>query len=179
MQKNCKIVSIFLLHVFLLSLIFNPLINTFTKIFGQSGISSINKLYKSIIKLGSYGTGNGQFISPAGIAIDSANNVYVTDAGNNRIQKFSNNGTFITTWGSYGTGNGQFNSAKDIDLDSIDSVYVTNSNTASGSNPVQKFSNNGTFITTWGYEGSGNGQFISPAGIAIDSANNVYVSDLD
>jgi DNA-binding beta-propeller fold protein YncE len=88
MQKQCKIASIFLLHIFLLSLIFNPLNGAFTKIFGQSRIAHIDKLYQSNIELGSYGTGNGQFESPAGIAIDSANNVYVVDAGNNRIQIF-------------------------------------------------------------------------------------------
>ena len=179
MQNNSKTVSILLLQIFLLSLIFIPIIFTFTKIFGQSEISSTNKLPQFNIKWGSYGTGNGQFISPSGIAVDSSDNVYVVDAGNNRIQKFTNNGTFITTWGSYGTGNGQFNSAIDMDVDSSDKVYITNSNTGSGSNPVQKFTNNGTFITTWGYEGSGNGQFISPSGIAVDSSNNVYVSDLD
>ena len=34
-------------------------------------------------------------------SVDSAGNVYVADTGNNRIQKFTSNGTFITTWGSY------------------------------------------------------------------------------
>jgi hypothetical protein len=29
--------------------------------------------------------------------------VYVTDSGNNRIQKFKNNGNFIRTWGTFGT----------------------------------------------------------------------------
>ena len=135
MQNQYKIASIFLLHIFLLSLIFNPLNGVFTKTFGQSGIAPINKLYQSSIKLGSYGTGNGQFISPAGIAIDSANNVYVVDAGNNRIQKFSNNGTFITTWGSYGTGNGQFISPAGIAIDSANNVYVVDA----GNNRIQIF----------------------------------------
>jgi tripartite motif-containing protein 71 len=46
------------------------------------------------------------------------------------------------------------------------------------SNQVQKFTNNGTFITSWSSRGSGDGQFISPAGIAVDSSNNVYVTDM-
>src|SRR4051812_10111307 len=173
MQNNSKTVSILLLQIFLLSLIFIPIIFTFTKIFGQSGISSTNKLHKFNIKWGSYGTGNGQFISPSGIAVDSSDNVYVVDAGNNRIQKFTNNGTFITTWGSYGTGNGQFISPSGIAVDSSDNVYVVDA----GNNRIQKFTNNGTFITTWGSYGTGNGQFISPSGIAVDSSDNVYVVD--
>ena len=46
MQNNSKTVSILLLQIFLLSLIFIPIIFTFTKIFGQSGISSTNKLHQ-------------------------------------------------------------------------------------------------------------------------------------
>ena len=40
--------------------------------------------------------------SPSGIATDTSGNVYVTDTVNNRIQKFSSNGTFITKWGEKG-----------------------------------------------------------------------------
>ena len=43
-----------------------------------------------------------------GVAVDSSGNVYVADSGNNRIQKFDSNGTFITKWGSTGTADGQF-----------------------------------------------------------------------
>ena len=39
------------------------------------------------------------FSSPSGIATDTSGNVYVADKGNNRIQKFTSNGTFITKWG--------------------------------------------------------------------------------
>ena len=41
--------------------------------------------------------------SPEGIAVDHVGNVYVADTGNNRIQVFSSNGTFISKWGEYGS----------------------------------------------------------------------------
>ena len=34
-----------------------------------------------------------------------------------------------------------------------------------------------TYLFQWGSQGSGNGQFAAPEGIAIDSSNNVYVAD--
>ena len=46
------------------------------------------------------GSGDGQFHDPTGVAVDGAGNVYVTDANNNQVQKFTSNGTFVTQWGS-------------------------------------------------------------------------------
>jgi sugar lactone lactonase YvrE len=50
---------------------------------------------------GSFGSGNGQFGSPTGMAIDASGNVYVADSGNNRVQKFGHQpvSVEITTWG--------------------------------------------------------------------------------
>src|SRR5262245_9461033 len=62
-----------------------------------------------VLQWGSQGTGDGQFNFPAGVAVNSAGQVYVADFGNHRIQKFDANGNFITQWGSQGTGDGQFN----------------------------------------------------------------------
>src|SRR5437870_8169714 len=61
-----------------------------------------------VTKWGSFGSGDGQFNQPRGVAVDGSGNVFVDDTGNNRIQKFTNTGTFVTKWGSFGGGNGQF-----------------------------------------------------------------------
>jgi DNA-binding beta-propeller fold protein YncE len=44
--------------------------------------------------------GNGQFIIPMRIAIDSTGKVYVADQVHQLIKKFTNDGTFITSWSS-------------------------------------------------------------------------------
>ena len=40
--------------------------------------------------------------------MDGSGSVYVTDTLNNRIQKFTADGTYMTQWGSEGSGDGQF-----------------------------------------------------------------------
>src|SRR5919108_2252141 len=44
---------------------------------------------------------------------------------------------------------------------------------------IQKFDTDGKFITKWGTEGEGEGQFKIPHGIALDpSGSSVYVTDM-
>ena len=92
---------------------------------------------------GQQGTSNGRFNQPLGITVDFAGTAaYVTDSGNNRVQKFDLNGTFLTKWGTSGTGNGQFSAPYGIAIDSAGDVYVADT----GNSRIQRFSPTGTFI---------------------------------
>jgi len=44
---------------------------------------------------------------------------------------------------------------------------------------VQKFDSSGTYLGQWGSLGGGNGQFVSPLGVAVDASGNVYVADMN
>ena len=129
--------------------------------------------YSFLGKWGALGSGVGQFNFPHGIAIDNSGEVYVADLVNNRIQKFSPSGVFITTWGSSGSGNGQFNWPGGVAIDNADNVYVSDKE----NNRIQEFGPSGVFINSWGSLGAGNGQFDWPESIAVDSSGNFYVSD--
>jgi DNA-binding beta-propeller fold protein YncE len=120
---------------------------------------------------GSYGSGNSQFNSPSGVAVDASGNVYVTDRNTNRVEKFTTNGTYISQWGSKGSGAGQFNAPYGVAVDSTSNVYVIDEV------HVEKFTSSGTFITQWGSIGSGPGQYNGPGWVAVDSSGNVYVTD--
>ena len=108
---------------------------------------------------------NGQFISPEGIAVDPSGNVFISDNGNNRVQKFDSNGNFLAKWGTNGTANGQFISPEGIAVDPSGNVYVTNYN----SNTIIKFDSNGNFLAKWGTN--------NPEDIAVDPSGNVYVTN--
>lgn len=77
----------------------------------------------------------GQFRSPWGISVDEVGDVYVSDTGNQRIQKFDNDGNFVTQWGGFGNAEGQFNFPYGISLDNRGSVFVVDS----GNMRVQQF----------------------------------------
>ena len=67
---------------------------------GQQLTDEENQLYVSsnnpVLKFGQRGNGNGTFFSPCGIAIDYENVLYVADAGNRLIQKFTADGQFLS-----------------------------------------------------------------------------------
>ena len=144
-----------------------------------------------VTKWGTYGSGHGQFSTPVGIALDSSGNVYVSEERNNRVQKFTATGTFIGTWGTLGSGDGQFNAPMGIAIDSAGYVYVADTlNNRIQKFKIQKFNVSlpcpeGTtlivfgacFVTKWGAQGPGDGQFKGPRGLAIDPSGDVYVAD--
>jgi tripartite motif-containing protein 71 len=76
-------------------------------------------------KWGSFGSADGQFSCPVGIAVDDNGNIYVADGFNHRIQEFSPDKSFITQWGNEGPGNGQFYLPDEIAVDNRGSIYVT------------------------------------------------------
>jgi len=133
-----------------------------------------------IKKWGSEGAGEGQFDLPYGVDVDSQGNVWVADRNNARIQKFDSEGNFLLKFGSEGSGDGQVSHVEHIALDKYDNIYVNDpqsDKSGSGIPRVQKFDTNGNFITKWGSKGTGNGQFIDPEHLALDSDGYVYVSD--
>lgn len=57
---------------------------------------ALAETYSFIIAWGGNGTGNGQFSLPLGVTVNGSGNVYVADDGSDRVEKFSNDGTFAT-----------------------------------------------------------------------------------
>jgi sugar lactone lactonase YvrE len=67
---------------------------------------------------GNNGTANGQLYSPYFIDVDSQHNVYIVDLDNSRIQKFTADGKFLSSWhNSIGT-------IADLLIDNSDTIYA-------------------------------------------------------
>ena len=67
-----------------------------------------------LAKWGTFGTGEGEFSDPWGIAVDEGHNLYIADTGNNRIQKFTSDGIFVTAWGDSIHGDIRFSRPKTL-----------------------------------------------------------------
>ena len=118
-------------------------------------------------KLGSYGTGIGQFKHPQGVTFDSHNHLYVVDRYNNRVQKFNIKGNHLHQFGSYGQHDGQLHEPYGVTIH-YNKVYIADRR----NERVSVFQTNGKFCFTFGSP-----YLASPRDVAVSSGNQLVVSD--
>jgi predicted membrane-bound mannosyltransferase/DNA-binding beta-propeller fold protein YncE len=136
---------------------------------------------------GSQGANPGQLQSPRGIKVSPDGYVYVADAGNHRVQKFTAAGQFVAAWGQQstvemetGTARG-FNEPWGVAVAPDGSIYVADT----WNHRIQKLDADGQFVTAWGLFGEytprdtiGQGAFYGPRSVAIHPEDGrVYVTD--
>jgi sugar lactone lactonase YvrE len=117
-------------------------------------------------------SGPGNLAAPNATATDSAGNVWVADAGHNRVQEFNSKGEFVQQFGAAGTGNGQFTSMHNLAINqSTDNLYVA------AAERIQEFNSKGEYLRQWGKLGKENGQFGILAAVALDPEGHVWTLD--
>ena len=91
--------------------------------------------------------------------------MYIADASNHCIQKFSPDGKFLCQFGTKGSGPGQLNKPTGITIDTAATglVYVSEW----GNHRISVFTSDGVF-DRFGEEDSNIGQFYAPYGITFD-----------
>jgi DNA-binding beta-propeller fold protein YncE len=124
--------------------------------------------------------------APRAIAAGRNEDVYVADSRNHRILHIAADGTLLQEWGTFGDNAslnapiGTFNEPWGVAVGPEGSVYVADT----WNHRVQKFSEDGEPITTWGQYGqpfpedpASQSYFWGPRGIAVDSQGHVFVAD--
>ena len=137
------------------------------------GIQVVNLKHEFFGQINSYGNGDGQMIWPTALALDSQENLYLSDDFLQRITIFDGEGNFKTKWGAKGNGDGEFDGPSGIVFDSDDNMLLVDHR----NNRVQKFTKDGRFISKFGSQGSGDGQFDLPWGICLDDDGYIYIAD--
>jgi uncharacterized protein (TIGR03437 family) len=133
---------------------------------------------------------SAQLNGPQGVAVDAAGNVYIADAGNNRVRMVAPNGVITTVAGTGADGvsgdgglgvNALVGNPVALATDSVGNVYI-----ADGSARVRKLFLSGIITTIAGtgirgYSGDGgsapNATLNGPSAVAVNAAGNVWVAD--
>ncbi len=136
-------------------------------------ITRVTRDHQFLGQFGGFGRGDGQFIWPRSIDLDSEGNVYTSDDYLHRISVFDKDGGFLSSWGAAGSGEGELDGPSGIALDGDDNIFVVDS----ANNRIQKFTKDGAFLSGFGRPGQGEGEFNLPWGICLDRERNIYVAD--
>jgi sugar lactone lactonase YvrE len=138
--------------------------------------------------------GAGLITWPHGIEVDSAGNVWVTDARDNQVgdtvptqryghqvHKFSPTGEHLMTLGEPGGARapGYLFQPNDILVAPDGHIFVAegHSNAADATARILKFNAQGEFVQTWGSLGNGPDQFMQPHALAMDSQGRLFIAD--
>lgn len=123
---------------------------------------------------GSEGSEPGEFQFPIGIAINAADEIFVTDFYNDRLQKFSTEGKLLAVLPVLATPGGiAISGSGDIYL----SHFAEKKREERTTDRISVYDSTGKLLRQWGRTGSEDGEFDCPGGLALSREGRVYVAD--
>jgi DNA-binding beta-propeller fold protein YncE len=141
---------------------------------GETTRAGVVKLSRDGVVLGtfgSHGTRSGQFISPAGVAVDHAGDIYVSDAVLNRVQKFTPSGKFLAVWGA--SGRNALDYPFGMAFDPKGHLWVADLY----GNRIVEYSTSGRYLGSCCKTSRRFPGFIHPSDLQFDTRGDMYVSD--
>ena len=129
--------------------------------------------YKHVFSFGEEGSSVGMLRNPWGVAVNTRDEIAVSEAGNNRVQIFRSDGTHLRWFGTSGVGKGQFDYPAGIAFDRNGNILVVDRK----NNRVQIFNEQCKYLEEFGGEGSLNSQLRNPHGLCLDGDGNIIVAD--
>ena len=129
--------------------------------------------FKPVSSFGKEGSSVGMLNSPWGVAVNSKDEIAVTDSCNNRVQIFSSDGNYLRSFGRVGNKAGEFSYPKGITFHRNGNIFVTDNR----NHRIQIFSGEGEYVGMFGGKGSLDSQLFNPCGLSVDSDGNIIVAD--
>lgn len=117
--------------------------------------------------------GLGGFYGPRAIAIDAEGNLYVTDTGNKRVQKFSPDGQFLQSWGGGGVEPGRFEEPVGIDIDADGNIYVADT----WNRRIQKFDADFNPVAQWDVVAWETESVVNKPYLAVGPDGRIFITD--
>ena len=143
---------------------------------GVGGVLVSDAEKAEVFRLDATGAPTGRFggdvlLRPLGLARDAAADViYVADAGDHTIKKFSGDGAFLGAFGGPGLRAGDFNTPTHLWFDD-ERLYVSDTFNFR----VQEFDRAGRAIIAFGENGVVIGDMARPKGVAVGEGGRIYV----
>lgn len=126
-----------------------------------------------VTRVGTRGSGPGQFNYPTFIAFDDAGRLFVSDSLNFRVQVFAAGFAFERVIGSKGDMPGYFAQPKGLAISREGYLLVVDAHFEA----LQVFDTQGALLMAFGNEGSGPGEFWLPASVCADKEGRVWITD--
>lgn len=128
--------------------------------------------------------GQGQYVRPHGMRIDSEGHIWTTDVNGHTVRKMNPEGEVLLTLGTHeqpgewtvGASSGLMTEPTDLAIGLEGEIYVLVGH-GRGEPRLLKFDKNGMLLKTWGGAGTAPGKFDTPHSIVIDAEGLVYVAD--
>ena len=148
--------------------------------YGNSRVHKYTPDGRHILSWGEPGCDPGQFQRPHNVVIDKADNIYIADRENNRVQVFDNNGKVQAIWHDMYRPDG-------ICLDAEGNFFIGELCAQSGledcpvlGHRISVYNLQGQRLARFGDPGDseGPGGFAAPHGVAVDSHGDIYVAEV-
>lgn len=125
-----------------------------------------------IASWGRFGTGDGEFRRPSGLAIGEDGEVYVADSVNNRIQVFTPEGRWLRTWDASTSPHGRLACPFDVAAGNGGIIAVLEF----AASRIRLFTSDGKELLSWGGHSRGKDGLLYPWGMAA-ADNTIFIAD--
>ena len=129
--------------------------------------------FRPALAFGTEGSSNRILNYPWGVAVNSRDEIAVTDCLNHRVLIFNTEGNYLRSFGQQGSNAGEFQFPRGITFSKDGNVFVADKI----KHRIQIFSEEGVYVGMFGGKGNLDSLLYNPLGLSVDNDGNIIVAD--